>query len=136
LYGSPDLTLPYNQHLPAHAIQLATVAAVTRYVLLEFIHPELVACFWFNLPKGTSVAVPETTMHEDNPVTTWENQVWASGQASYMETVACSQHMRQPTHYDFRRRVFSSDVGHAAPSLLWRKHVAHFAGPVGVRACS
>lgn len=71
------------------------------------------------------MAVPETTMYENNNVILRKDKIWLSRQILTVEPEAKAHGMRGATHFHFRRGVLAFDPRHQPRSALGRKTINH-----------
>lgn len=114
--------------MPAKLIQQLPVALIAGNVVCAFGFPELSVCGGFDRAITAIVAVPEATVHEDDPIVSPEHQIGAAGEVSLMQSEAVSQTVNEAADEHLGAGVLRANAGHVAGPLFRRVYVGHAGG--------
>jgi hypothetical protein len=97
-------------------------ADITFAISLELSPPEFQSRFR-HAPKGTGVAMPETTVDEDDFMAPGEDEVGPSGQAARVLAVPITKTMDETADRQLGAGVLAFDEAHALAALAGRKGI-------------
>ena len=69
------------------------------------------------------MAMPKTSVNENNTTQPWKNKIRSSGKISPMKPVAVTERMHNLAHKHFRLGIFPSNKGHQTTSIFSCKRV-------------
>ncbi len=121
-----DFAFPKHKDIPTRFPQQPEIFTIADSILFEFRTPKLE--FRFGEPcegASTTMAVPETSMDEDDFAPGGENEVGLPRQIAAMKPVAVTEGVDQPPDSHFGFCVFRADPGHSLGTLLWRQRIHH-----------
>src|SRR5688572_8472113 len=99
-----ELALPYRKYAPASSFERGLVSFISSAISTKFRQPESEFRFGW-ITKSALMEMPETPMHEDNPLCRRKDEVRSTGQIAPMEAKAIAQPVRFPTNKHFGRSV-------------------------------
>jgi hypothetical protein len=92
--------------------------AVPLFVQSEFFFPERPSGLGRIGKTAAFVAMPETTMHEDDLSKAPKNEIRRSGQIAAMQTIPITERMHDPANKHFRSSIFPANSRHQDAACL------------------
>ncbi len=121
-----QLALPDNDDIPPLGFQLSPNILVTFLILCDFRHPEIHIGLGDGIVFTPFMAVPETTVDEDDCTVLWENDIGGTRQAFIIHPIAESQMPECVTKFQFRFCGSGMDGSHITMALIGRENVWHW----------
>jgi hypothetical protein len=121
-----DFAFPKHKDTPTRLPKQPEIFTIADSILFKFRTPKLE--FRFGEPcegAATTMAVPETSMDEDDFAPGGENEVGLPGQITAMKPVAETEGVDQPPDHHFGFSVFRAHPAHSLGTLLWRQGIHH-----------
>jgi len=121
-----DFAFPKHKDIPTRLPKQPEIFTIADSILFKFRTPKLEFRFWEPCEwAATTMAVPKTSMDEDDFVPGGENEVGLPGQIAAMKPVAETEGVDQPPDHHFWSSVFRADPAHSLGTLLWRQRIHH-----------
>lgn len=112
-------TLPYHENPPPLLLQLVDVPLITLDIFLEFLSPELCTCRRRRAVRTLIMAVPETTVNEDNGTISWQHNIGAAWKLAIVKGKSESEPMQRLSNAQLRGRILPSNTRHHSRPRLF-----------------
>ena len=116
------LTCPNDNYMPSVFLELSTVASVASFVLFKFLHPKLFPRLWRSCSFTSLVAVPKTTMNENNCPVFRQNQVGFPRETRSMQSKAQACAVKVTSYDLLGFCILGWDATHHIGSFCFRKN--------------
>lgn len=83
-----QFAFPDGDYAPGEGFEALVVESVTFFVFPDLIHPEVGVGFGNRVVFAAVVAVPETSVDEDDRAVFWQNNIWSAGEGLDIDTKA------------------------------------------------
>lgn len=121
-----QLALPDNDDVPTLGPQLTPHLLVSLLVAGYLRYPEIHIGLGDGIVFTPFMAVPETTVDEDDCTVLWENDIGGTRQAFIIHPIAESQMPECVTKFQFRFCGSGMDGSHITMALIGRENVWHW----------
>ena len=111
--------------MPAEVAQLDAFLYIALFVALYFLFPEWGVALGHYKVAAAFVAVPETTVDEDDGAVLAQYYVWGAGQALDIYAVAVAMGVQVTAHNHLGLGVLALDARHALVPLFFCHPVCH-----------
>jgi hypothetical protein len=117
------LALPNYKNAPAIAGKRLQVLSVPRLVAIQLGQPIVKPGLRQSAALG--VAMPETTVHEDDRMARRENEVRFAREIAAVKPIAKAKRVNETANEHFRLSVFSANARHALAAGTFGKRIGH-----------
>jgi hypothetical protein len=117
--------LPDNCHFPAHLLQFPLIFGIPSDIVGEFPFPEFCVGLRRCRDFASFVAMPETTVYEDNGSVSRKNEVGFTRQFFPVKLVPETHGMNQGPDLQFGSRIFRMNARHIPAALKGCQFVCH-----------
>jgi len=111
-----EFALPDHDHLPTHFSESFRVLMIAGYISVELWLPEICVGFRSRAIPALLMAMPETSVHEDDCSPFRQYDVWFSGKIFAVKAESKASPMKNRPDLDLGRRVSPLDAAHVPTS--------------------